>query len=281
MKFGKFEVDVLDTGLFGLDGGAMFGVVPKTIWSKLYNHGDDLNRIPLAARPMLIRYGDKKILVDTGNGTKYNEKLVQIYNFDLEKGNLDYSLSKIGISRNEITDVILTHLHFDHCGDSTIVENGKIVPAFPNAKYYVQKDHYKWALNPTEKDRASFIKDNYEEIISNGMMEFVDGEGEIFPGIKLVLSNGHTKALQMVRVESEDKSLLYCADLSPTSAHIGYAYGLGYDNFPLTTIEEKKKYFNQAAEENTLLVFEHDAFCEAAYIGLGEKGLFVKERIKI
>ncbi len=281
MKFGKFEIDVLDTGIFGLDGGAMFGVVPKNIWSKLYNQGDELNRIPLAARPMLIRYEDKKILVDTGNGTKYNDKLVKIYNFDLEKGNLDYSLSKFGIKRDEITDVILTHLHFDHCGDSTIYENGKIVPAFPNAKYYVQKDHYKWSLSPTEKDRASFIKENYEEIISNGMMEFLDGEGEIFDGIKVVLSHGHTKALQMVRVESEDQSLLYCADLSPTSAHIGYAYGLGYDNFPLTTIEEKKKYFNQAAEENTLLVFEHDAFCEAAYIGLNDKGLFIKERIKI
>lgn len=281
MKFGKFEIDVLDTGIFGLDGGAMFGVVPKNIWSKIYNAGDDLNRIPLSASPMLIRYDNKKILVDTGNGTKYNDKLVKIYNFDMEKGNLDYSLSKLGLKRDEITDVILTHLHFDHCGDSTIIENGKIIPAFANAKYYVQKEHYKWALAPTEKDRASFMKDNYEEIISNGMMEFLDGEGELFDGIKVQLTNGHTKALQMVKLESEGKSLLYCADLSPTSAHINYAYGLGYDNFPLTTLAEKKKYFNQAVEENTLLVFEHDAFCQAAYIGLGDKGLYIKEKVVI
>ena len=142
MKLGNFEIDVLDTGVFGLDGGAMFGVVPKVLWAKGYNEGDDKNRIPLAARPMLIRWDDKNLLIDTGNGTKYNEKIAKIYDIDLQKSVIETALSPFGLKPEDITDVILTHLHFDHAGGGTVLQNGKAVPAFPNAKYYVQKEHY-------------------------------------------------------------------------------------------------------------------------------------------
>lgn len=279
MKLGKFNIRAVETGLFALDGGAMFGVAPKNLWAKKYHPGDEQNRIPLAARPLLVEYDDKKILIDTGNGTKYNEKLVNIYGFDLEKSEIENALKPLNISRNEITDVILTHLHFDHAGGSTMVKNGELIPSFPNAKYYVQKDNYQWSKNATEKDRASFMPDNYEPIISAGMIEFLDGDGELFPGINLINLYGHTKAMQLVKLSDGDESLLFLADLAPTNAHLNYAFSMGYDNFPLTTIEERKKLFSQAYEENTILFFEHDAFLQATKLKAKDKGFEAGERI--
>ncbi len=281
MKFGKFTVDVIDTGLFGLDGGSMFGVVPKPLWSKAYNEGDDKNRIPLAARPMLIRFDDKVILVDTGNGTKYNEKFVSIFNINLEKSNFENNLKPLCISREDITDVILTHLHFDHAGGATMMEGNEAVATFPNARYYVQKEHLDWARKPTEKDRASFIPHDFDPIANAGLLELIEGDVELFSGINVIPVFGHTHAMQLVKLDSEGDVLLYCADLSPTSAHIKIPYVMGYDNFPLTTIEEKKKLFPMAANEGWTLVFEHDAFTQAAKIESGHKGIQLKEKITI
>jgi glyoxylase-like metal-dependent hydrolase (beta-lactamase superfamily II) len=281
LKLGKFNIRAVETGLFCLDGGAMFGVAPKNIWAKKYNTGDEQNRIPLAARPLIVEFDDKKILIDTGNGNKYSEKLVNIYGFDLEKSNIDYALKTINITRNEITDVILTHLHFDHAGGSTMFDNGELIPSFPNAKYYVQKDNYKWSKNATEKDRASFMPENYEPIISAGMMEFLDGDGELFPGINLINFHGHTKAMQLVKLVDGNDSMLFLADLSPTQAHLNPAFSMGYDNFPLTTIEERKKYLAQAYEEHTILFFEHDAFMHAARLKANAKGFEVGEIINL
>lgn len=281
MKLGKFTIDIVETGLFGLDGGSMFGVVPKALWSRKYEEGDEKNRITLAAKPLLIQYEDKKIIVDTGNGTKYDEKFIGIYKVDVEKGNFNVALKPHGVKREDITDVILTHLHFDHAGGATIFENGEIAPTFPNAKYYVQKEQYEWGMNPTMKDKGSFIKNDFVPLKESGILELLDGIGELFPGIEVIPVDGHTKAMQMVKLKSKDKSLLYLADLCPTHAHLGIPFVMGYDNFPLTTIEEKKKYLGQAYEENSILVFEHDAFMQACTLQSTPKGFAIDEKITI
>ncbi len=280
-KLGDFTVHSIDTCIFALDGGAMFGVVPKNLWSKKYHSGDEQNRIPLAARPLLVEYNDKKILIDAGNGTKYSEKIAKIYNINLDESNIESALINKGFNPDDITDVILTHLHFDHAGGSTKIENNGAVPVFKNAKYYVQKEHYEWAMNPTEKDRASFMNDNYVPLKENGLLELIDGPGELFPGIELINTYGHTKALQMVKLKSENQSLLYLADLCPTNAHLHYSFSMGYDNFPLTTLEERKKYLPLAYEENTILFFEHDAFIKAGKLKATDKGFEIGEVIEI
>ncbi|HRP02765.1 MAG TPA: MBL fold metallo-hydrolase [Candidatus Kapabacteria bacterium] len=280
-KLGKFSIKSIDTCIFGLDGGAMFGVVPKNLWSKKYSSGDEQNRIPLAARPLLVEYDDKKILIDTGNGTKFPDKLAKIYNIDLEKSNIESALNSQGFNPDDISDVILTHLHFDHAGGSTKYVNNELVPVFKNAKYYVQKEHFDWAMNPTDKDRASFMKDDYLSLKSDGLLELIDGPGELFPGIELINIYGHTKALQMVKLQSAGQSLLYLADLCPTNAHLHYPFIMGYDNYPLTTLEERKKYLPIAYEENTILFFEHDAFIKAGKLKANDKGFELGEVIEI
>lgn len=281
MKIGKFNVDIVDTGLFGLDGGSMFGVVPKALWAKSYHPGDDLNRIPLAARPLLIRWDNNNLLIDTGNGTKMNEKLVKIYNVDIEKSNLNTALKPLGVKEEEINHVILTHLHFDHAGGATKFENGKLVPTFPNAKFYIQKEHIDWALNPTEKDRGSFMKDDFIPLIENGMFEKLEGAGEVFPGIEVIPVYGHTKAMQIVKISDGSTTLLYAADVVPTSAHINPNYILGFDNNPLTTVEEKKKIIPQVYEESWLICYEHDAFVQASKVTSTDKGFTAFDKIKI
>ena len=281
MQLGKFKVNVIDTGLFHLDGGAMFGVVPKALWAKRYNQGDELNRIPLAARPMLIEFDNKKILVDTGNGNRRDAKFINIYGIDESKSDIVLGLSKFGLLPENITDVILTHLHFDHTGGSTILSDSKIIPTFPNAQYYVQKEHFDWALKPTDKDRASFVTDDYLPLLDAGLLKFTTGIQELFDGITVIPVHGHTQALQMVRLESGSESLLYVADLSPTAAHLAYTFGLAYDNFPITTMNEKKKIFPEAYEKNTIICFEHDAFVQACRLSDTGKGFGIGEIITI
>ncbi len=272
MQIGKIKIDSINTGLFGLDGGAMFGVVPKPLWSKAYHPGDDRNRIPLASRPLLIQFDNYKILIDDGNGIKYDAKKIDIYDFDLEKSNPDNNLKQFGITRTDITHVILTHLHFDHCGGSTILNNGKIEPTFPNAKYYVQKQQYEHAIKPTEKDAGSFILNDYEPLKEFCMLELLDGEGELFPNIFVIPTNGHTPSMQMVKISDQGQTILYIADLIPTHSHIPYPYILGFDNFPLTTLEEKKKYLPQIYEEGWTIALEHDMKYQACTIKPDAKG---------
>lgn len=258
MNIGKFKLTAIDTSIFALDGGAMFGVVPKALWSKMYNSGDDQNRIPLSARPLLVEWEDRKMLIDTGNGDKFNQKFADMYSLNSTESAIENALAKINITPDQITDVVLTHLHFDHAGGATKFENNQIVPTFANAKYYVQKEHLSWAENPTEKDRASFINDNWLPLAEQ--LELLDGEGSLFDGVNLYLSDGHTKSMQLVEIEDGGSSLLFCADLCPTSAHIGLPFSMGYDNFPLSVMNEKKRLFPQAYEKGTILYFEHDAF---------------------
>ena len=279
MQIGKFTINALETCRFALDGGAMFGVVPKNLWSKAYHAGDDQNRIDMAARVLLIEWAGKKLLVDTGNGTKMNDKLKSIYKIDNTEFSLEKALLERNITTNDITDVLLTHLHFDHVGGATYNNGNEIVPTFPNAKHYVQKEQINWARNATEKDKASFITENYEPLFANGMVELLDGEGEVFGGISVLPVYGHTKAMQMIKITEDGQTLLFPADLMPTHAHVPVPYVMGYDNFPLTTIEEKRNWLPIAAEERWVICFEHDAFVEAGIITKSDKGFSVTERV--
>lgn len=281
MRIGNYTVSFLETGDFALDGGAMFGVVPKPLWSKSYNAGDELNRIPMTARCLLIEGEGKKIVVDTGCGYKMPEKQQSIYKLDYSINTLETSLEKKGLTTNDITDVIFTHLHFDHAGGATFRNNNEIIPRFANAKYYVQKEHLSWARNPSEKDRASFFLENWEPIVANGMLEILDGNGELFNGISVECFNGHTRDLQMIIVKDNETTLAFPADVFPTAAHIPLPYIMGYDNYPLTTLEEKKNLLPRIVEEQWIIVFEHDAFTKAGRVVHGEKGYSLGEKVEL
>lgn len=272
MKVGSYDIRALDAGKFRLDGGAMFGVVPKTLWTKT-NPSDERNRIELALRVMLIMDANKVILVDTGIGTNWDYKFRDIYAIDQTQNNLENSLESFGLKPSDITDIIITHLHFDHAGGATSIDkDGKIVPAFPNAIYHVQKRQYEWALKPTEKDRASFIVENFVSIWEHGQINLLDGEIELYPGIFIKLSDGHTIAQQLAIIRGGRQTILHPGDMIPTSAHVQLPYIMGYDNYPLITLEEKKRYLSLCAEEGWMVFFEHDPFVEGAYIERTSKG---------
>ena len=281
MKIGNYNVKAIEMTNFALDGGAMFGVIPKPMWEKTYIQADERNRIEMTTRLLYLESAEKKILIDTGIGNKIDDKFADIYNIDKSKSSVELALSQYGINADDITDVILTHLHFDHVGGATKIENGEVIPTFKNAQYYVQEEQYKWALNPTFKDRASFIPDNYVPLLNHNRLNFIQGETELFKGIDLIPINGHTKNMQMVKIYNESTKLLYITDLCPTSAHVLAPYFMGYDNFPLTVLQEKEKYLPLAYEDDWTLFFEHDAYIEAAKIEPAKKGFQIKERFKI
>ncbi|MCI0706615.1 MAG: MBL fold metallo-hydrolase [Ignavibacteriae bacterium] len=280
MKIGPYEIHTLETGRFALDGGAMFGIVPFVFWSKT-NPPDDRRRINLAARCLLIRGNGKIILVDDGNGDKWNDKLKDIYRLDTSQQDIVRSLKKHGLTPDDVTDVILTHLHFDHAGGSTVRMNSEVVPTFKNAKYYVQKKHWELSQNPTEKDRGSFMRDDYMPLKEHGVLELVDGEFEIFPGIEMLVCNGHTAAQQLPKISDGKTSLLFCCDLFPTVSHLPYPYVMAYDVRPLVTIEEKKKVLGRAYEEKWVLFFEHDPATEAVTVKPSEKGFVIDQKMAI
>ena len=280
MKIGDYEIHSIETGTFALDGGAMFGIVPKTIWNKKL-HADENNRIDMALRCMLITGNNRNILVDTGIGSKFPKKYTEIYEIHQDKINISTSLKKYQLSVNDITDVILTHFHFDHAGGATSFSDGELKPSFPNATYYIQKDNFELANNPSEKDMGSYRKENFEPLKESSKLEILKGEGEIFPNISLFISNGHTIGLQHVKVSAEDKTIVYCSDMIPTTAHLPTAYVMSYDLFPLTTIKEKKRLLQQAEEGNWMLFFEHDPNIEVIKVKKGEKGFEIKETIEL
>jgi glyoxylase-like metal-dependent hydrolase (beta-lactamase superfamily II) len=281
LQIGSYELFSLETGYFRLDGGAMFGVVPKTLWQKS-NPADDENRILLALRTLVIRNEEHTILVDAGIGNKLNEKLNRIYAVDHSRHDLLKALAAKGISREEITDVIVTHLHFDHVGGATFLDDhGQLHLTFPNATYHVQGEQWHWANHPAEKDRASFIHDNFKPILESNKLRELTGPGNLYPGIDLLVMYGHTHGMQLPKIYDDDKTLLYCADLIPTASHIPLPYIMGYDNNPLITLEEKKRVLPQAAEENWVLVFEHDPFRPAGTVEKTEKGYRLKEELSM
>lgn len=279
MKIGKYNIQIVHSGYFALDGGAMFGIVPKTLWNRLIP-SDDENRIPLATRNLLLDDGNKKILIDTGMGDKWDEKNKKIYKIDYTEKSLSNSLKELFINKDEITDVFLTHLHFDHTGGSTEIINDKLVPTFPNAIYHVQKKNYEWALNPDAKDKVSYMKENFEPLAKEGILNLIEGNKNYNDVISFDVINGHTFGQQMIKVSDGINTLLYLADLIPTSAHINYHYIMGYDLQPLITLEEKKYYIKKAVEEDWYLFFEHDPKIAAAKISFDEKGIIIRERFE-
>jgi len=280
MRIGSYDLHPIETGRFGLDGGAMFGVVPKPLWEKT-NPPDEKNRIALAARALLIIGNGRKILVDVGNGSKYTDKLVGIYKFDTSRFELVSSLNKRGLVPGDITDVILTHLHFDHAGGSTFAENGDLKPTFPNAAYYVQREHWEAANHPTERDRASFFPDDFLPLHERGVLKFTEGEEEIFPGIGLRLLHGHTSALQCPVITDGSTTMFYCADLMPTLSHVQLPWIMAYDLRPLVTLEEKRRILNTAADENWILFFEHDPTTEAVRLKRSDKGVVIDHPVSL
>jgi len=278
LQFGSYAVSLAETCRFGFDGGAMFGVVPKALWEKAYAQADARNRIPMAAKVLLVRSKDRTILVDTGNCPWMNPKLREIYDIRFEEYSLEASLRERSIEPAEVTDVILTHLHFDHVGGA-VLDDG--APRFANATYHVQQRQLEWARNATEKDRASYMPEMFEPLAGSGHLNVIDGDGELLPGVHIECVHGHTHAMQTVRITDGTETVFFPADLMPTSAHISVPYGMAYDNFPLTTIEEKKRLLPRMIDERWIVVFEHDALRDAARIGRSDRGVMITEELSL
>ena len=274
------QLYTIDTGLFKLDGGAMFGVVPKSIWNKL-NPADDNNMCTWAMRCLLIQDGNRLILVDNGIGNKQDEKFLGHYylhgNDTLEK-----SLAKQGFSTDDITDVFLTHLHFDHCGGSIKREGDKLVPAFKNATFWSNEQHWKIATTPNDREKASFLKENILPIQESGQLKFIDNNQSSFSeNIKIKQVFGHTEAMMLPMINYKGKTIVYMADLLPSVGHIPVPYVMAYDMFPLTTLHEKKLFLTEAVQNDYILFFEHDPKIECCSLQMTEKGVRVKDTFEL
>ncbi|SRR5690606_29420803 len=271
-KIGPYSLHTIETGRFGLDGGAMFGIVPKPLWERRIQ-ADERNRIPLAMRCLLLEGDGRVILIDNGLGHKYDEKFRDIYAIDHESSNLVRSLEEAGFSADDVTDVILTHLHFDHCGGTTKRVGGEIVLTFSNARHYVQRRHWEWARNPNAREAASFFAENLDPLDASGLLQLVDGEVSLFPGVDVLAMNGHTEAQQIVRVRDEQRTLVFVADLLPTTAHLRDAWIMAYDVRPLVTLEEKHRFLNEAVDGGWHFFFEHDPEAVVATPRRTERGV--------
>ncbi|MBR9978116.1 MAG: MBL fold metallo-hydrolase [Bacteroidetes bacterium] len=271
MEFGSWKVNLLETGRFKLDGGAMFGVIPKPLWHRA-NPADERNRIDMTMRALCLRRADRVILVDTGVGHKESGKFRDIFAIDFSVVSLETGLATLGITAEEVTDVILTHLHFDHVGGCVRNDGGALSAMFPNATHYVQRRQWEWAMTQSERDRASFIADNYLPLREAGILQLLDGEEKIFEEMELHIVDGHTFGQQLVRVRDGDVSLLYAADLIPMSAHLPGPWIMGYDLQPLVTLQEKHDLLTRAVGDGDILMFEHDPIVEAATVERSEKG---------
>jgi glyoxylase-like metal-dependent hydrolase (beta-lactamase superfamily II) len=262
MHLGNIEVKFLDGGPFGLDGGAMFGVVPKTLWEKK-SPPDDRNRIRMRANSLLVRAAGKTIVIETGNGTKLDAKLRNIYGIP-DGDPLRDSLHRADVAPAEVDLVINTHLHFDHAGGNTHFENGRAVPTFARARYVVQKTELEHAFHPTERDRASYFPENYQPLIDSHQWDLVDGSGEILPGISVELVPGHNEGIQAVKLSGGGKKLVFVADLLPTRHHIPLPWIMAYDLYPLQSLETKRRWVPRIVKEGWIVVFGHDPDVAAA-----------------
>jgi glyoxylase-like metal-dependent hydrolase (beta-lactamase superfamily II) len=265
MKLGDLEFHVLTDGGFRLDGGAMFGVIPRPMWEKKIAP-DNRNRIRLSMNCLLIRSAGQWILVETGAGEKWDAKRRDIFAIE-GPPRLPDQLQARGVQPEDIALVINTHLHFDHCGWNTQLVGGKVVPTFPNARYVVQRGELEHAKRPTERDRASYIGDNFLPVEAAGQWWLLEGDREVAPGVELIRVPGHTRDMQCVRLSGGGKTAFFFADLVPTTAHLPYAWIMGFDLYPLTTLENKKKWIPEAAREGWLALFAHDQVVRAARLG--------------
>lgn len=271
----------INTGLFKLDGGAMFGVVPKTIWSKT-NPADENNLCTLAMRCLLIEDGDRLILIDTGIGNKQDPKFLSYYYLH-GNDSLEGSLTALGFTTDDITDVILTHLHLDHVGGAVKRDGETLTPTFKNATYWSNQQHWDWAVNPNEREKASFLKENILPLQQSGQLQFIEvKDGVSFTdNIHIRFVSGHTEAMMLPLITYNDKYILYIADLLPTTGHIPLPYIPAYDMFPLKTLAEKKIFLNEAVEKEIILFLEHDAVNECCTVHQTEKGVRLKDTFKL
>lgn len=285
----------INTGYFKLDGGAMFGVVPKTIWNKI-NPADENNLCSWALRCLLIEDGDRLILVDNGNGDKQDAKFFSHYHLHGDD-TLEKSLAKYGFTKDDITDVFLTHLHFDHCGGSIKRDGDKLVPNFPNATFWSNTEHWEWAVNPNEREKASFLKENILPIEESGKLKFVKHpledvkEWTSYPpgtllsnfneNISVRFVSGHTESMMLPQIKYKGKTVVFMADLLPSAGHIPLPYVMAYDMFPLTTLGEKRNFLNHALKNDYILFFEHDPVHECCTLQQTERGIRPKEFFKL
>jgi glyoxylase-like metal-dependent hydrolase (beta-lactamase superfamily II) len=271
------KIHTIETGLFKLDGGAMFGVVPKSLWSRT-NPADDQNLCTWAMRCLLIEYSDRLLLIDTGIGDKQSEKFFSHYHL---KGNdsLIGSLHKLGFSASDVTDVLLTHLHFDHCGGAVKWNKDRtsFETVFPNAHYWSTELHWEWAIHPNPREKASFLQENILPIQETGQLKMIERNGQltkgIFPGIDILFVDGHTESMMIPHIHYQGKTLVFMADLLPSTGHIPLPYVMGYDTRPLITLEEKSSFLERATENEFILFFEHDSLHECCTLHKTEKGI--------
>ena len=275
------KIHVLNTGFFKLDGGAMFGVVPKSLWTKT-NPADENNMCSWAMRSLLIEDGNKLLLIDTGIGDKQSEKFFSHYHLH-GNDSLEGNLKKLGFSRDDITDVFLSHLHFDHCGGAVAWNTSKdgFRPVFKNATYWSNELHWEWAVNPNPREKASFLKENILPIQESGQLKFIQRQGDItenaLPGMDVFFVDGHTESMMIPHLNYKGKTIVFMADLLPSVGHIPLPYVMGYDTRPLQTLKEKEKFLRLAAEKDFILFFEHDSVNECCTVVQTEKGVRLKE----
>ena len=272
------KINIIDTGYFKLDGGAMFGVVPKTLWNK-HNPADDKNLCSWAMRCLLIEDGDKLILIDTGLGDKQDDKFFGFYDLHGD-ATLISSIQKKGYNITDITDVILTHLHFDHVGGAVKYNSDRsmLIPTFPNAIYWSNEQHWQWATNPNPREKASFLKENILPLKESGQLKFIERGISPFSNIDFIHVDGHTEQMMLPVISYNDQKVIYVADLIPSSFHIPLPWIMSYDVRPLLTMQEKENILQKSVEEKYVLLFEHDPVYEAAVVEKTEKGIKIMER---
>ncbi|MFT6209865.1 MAG: glyoxylase-like metal-dependent hydrolase (beta-lactamase superfamily II) [Bacteroidia bacterium] len=277
----EMQLYSIETGYFKLDGGAMFGVVPKSLWQRT-NPADEKNLCTWAMRCLLIQTEDRLILVDNGIGDKQDDKFLRHYYLHGED-TLEKSLAKHGFGKDDITDVFLTHLHFDHCGGSVAWNRDRTgyEMNFKNATYWSNEKHWKWAVEPNRREKASFLKENILPIQESGQLKFIGDEGNWIPGIDILFANGHTDAQMIPKIQYKDKTLVFMADLLPSVGHFPIPFVMGYDTRPLLTLDEKEKFLNEAAAEDYVLMFQHDSVNECCTVTNTDKGVRADQILKL
>jgi glyoxylase-like metal-dependent hydrolase (beta-lactamase superfamily II) len=264
VRVGSFEITALTDGTFRLDGGAMFGVIPKTMWSRR-TEADERNRIPMGIRPLLVRTPTTTMLIDAGIGDKFGPKEADIYGFE-DVPALERSLAAEGLSPGDIDVVLATHLHFDHAGGFTVIRDGVPVPRFPRARYLIRRGEWDDATRPNERTRASYLPDNYVPLADAGVVDFIEADGDVLPGVSVWRTGGHTMHHQIVRFDSGDRPAIFAADLIPTAAHVDLAWIMGYDLYPMDTMAYKRRFLDEAIAGEYAIFFEHDPAIAAGVI---------------
>ncbi len=275
LNLGDFELTAVSDGIYHLDGGAFFGVVPKVMWERKVK-ADEKNRVPTGLNSVVVRTGHHTVLIETGIGNKLSERMKKIYG---QPAKLLENLGAAGVSPEDIDVVINTHLHFDHCGWNTVRKGDKMVATFPRAKYYAPEGEWQYARRPSERDAISYIPDNYDPLVQSSQMALPKGGEEIVPGVSVRTFPGHTAYMQAVIVQSGGQTACYISDLIPTTAHLDITWGMAFDLYPLQTIENKKQYYARAIPEKWLTMFTHDPNVPWAYVEKDEKGKMVAQTL--